>query len=246
MDCAAAAHGKLDTCTEPSGDDNEMNANKSRYSRKLCTFGLIIGTALIALVITAVLNSSRPGASFVAKVKKAGGFVEYQEHGPRWLRSLLGENYPFKSATMVTFGPGTTDDDLVDIGSLPDLTFVSLTLTKVKGPGITYLKSLPKLETLELPKSRVSDDGLQYLEGLQGLKSLSLAWLDITDQGVEHLRSLKGLQRLGLSHTKVTDQGLQVLGSLSITWLDVRWTSVTADGIAQLHKKKGALNVFGP
>jgi hypothetical protein len=223
-----------------------MNSNRSRYFRKLCIFGLIIGIALIALVITALLNTGRPGASFIAKVKKTGGFVEYQKHGPHWLRSLLGENYPFKSATMVTFGPDTIDDDLADIGLLPELTFVSLTLTKVKGPGLTYLKSLPKLETLELPKSRVSDDGLQYLEGLQGLKSLSLAWLDITDQGVEHLRSLKGLQRLGLSHTKVTDQGLQVMGSLSLTWVDVRWTAVTAGGIAQLHKKNGALNVFGP
>lgn len=223
-----------------------MNANESRYSRKLCVFGLIIGIALIALVITAVLNFDRSGASFVAKVKKAGGFVEYQEHGPRWLRRLLGENYPFKSVTMVTFGPGTTDDDLADVGSLQDLTFVNLSVTKVKGPGLANLKSLPKLEMLELTHSRVPDDGLQYLEGLQGLKSLTLVWLDITDLGVEHLRSLKGLQRLDLSHTKVTDQGLQVLSSLSLTWLDVRWTAVTADGVAQVHKKNVTLDVFGP
>jgi Leucine Rich repeat len=221
-----------------------MSADKNRYFRKLC--GLIIGITLIASVMIVVMNFGRTSASYIAKVKRTGGFVEYQEHGPRWFRRLMGENYPFKSTTMVTFGPDTTDDDLANIGSLPELTFVSLTLTKVKGPGLVYLKSLPKLETLELSKSSVSDDGLQYLDGLQGLKNLSLVGLAITDKGVEHLRSLKGLNRLGVSRTKITDQGLQALDGLSLTWLDVRWTQVTADGIAQLRKKNGVLNVFGP
>jgi len=35
MDCAAAAHGKLDTCVELSGDDNEMKAKVSIVRTRL-------------------------------------------------------------------------------------------------------------------------------------------------------------------------------------------------------------------
>jgi len=36
MDCATAAHGKLDACVELSGDDNEMKAKVSIVRTRLC------------------------------------------------------------------------------------------------------------------------------------------------------------------------------------------------------------------
>src|SRR5258708_4397847 len=104
-----------------------------RYFRTLCISGLIICTALIVLMI---IYCCRVGASFTEKVEKNGGFVLYQEHGPFWVRNLIGEKYPFKSVSMVTFGPGTTDEDLAGIESLSAVTSVSLTQTKVVGPGL--------------------------------------------------------------------------------------------------------------
>ncbi len=221
-----------------------MAAKKHRRSRQMVLVLIACGV-LTALVVTA-LKSSEASASFVAKVKHGGGFIEYQERGPRWLRRLLGEHYPLKSAVMITFGANTTDEDLAQIGVLPGLTSVNLSVTKVKGPGLVYLKNLSKLEALDLTKSYVSDDGLENLEGLQALTTLTLAWLDVTDAGLEHLRSLKSLKILGLPHTKVTDRGVEALTGLRLSWLDVRWTSMTTNGVAQLRGNSQALDVVGP
>ena len=46
MDRAAAAHGKLDTCIEPCGDDNEMKTEVSIVRTDPFTFTRVIRTQL--------------------------------------------------------------------------------------------------------------------------------------------------------------------------------------------------------
>jgi hypothetical protein len=224
-----------------------MNAGNGGHSGH---WGVVLGGLVIAAALTGaavlVMSDGRSGASLIAHIKQRGGFVVYQEHGPRWLRGLLGDSYPFKSPIMATFGPDTTDEDLADVGLLPGLTLVDLSLTQVEGPGLAYLTNLCRLERLELSRSRVSDDGLEHLRELRGIRHLTLAWLPVTDVGVAHLRGLKHLQTLGLSHTRITDRSLDVLGSLPLASLDIRWTEVSTNGIAHLHRKNVGLDVQGP
>ena len=60
----------------------------------------------------------------MSNLKKAGGSVDYDFHGPLWLRRLLGEGNPFKAPAVLTFGPGTTDRDLSGIGSFPEVRYL--------------------------------------------------------------------------------------------------------------------------
>lgn len=202
--------------------------------------------AIMIAVSAAVLCLVRRAPPFIDNLKNGGGFVDYEYHGPRWFRRLLGERNPFRSAVILTFGRRTTDEDLAKIGALAEVAHVCLNETEVKGPGLAYLKRLPKLDSLELNKSRITDDGLQYLQGLQTLTSLALSYNHVTDRGLEHLRSLTNLQVVTLRETEVTDKGLEALGGMHLTLLDVRRTLVTADGIARLRKANREVSIMGP
>ena len=222
------------------------STSQSRLSRYRIFAGLLAAIAITIFVTFAVLRLARNSTHFIGDLKRGGGFVDYEYQGPRWFRSLLGEENPLKSAVVLTFGPQTTDQDLSSIASLPRVAYVNLLKTKVRGPGLAYLKRLPKLESLELNGSSITDDGLKYLQGLNNLKSLGLSSVEITDDGLERLQGLKRLEVLTLHDTKITDRGLDSLRGLPLESLDIKRTAVTAEAIARLRKQHPEISVIGP
>ena len=80
--------------------------------------------------------------------------------GPRWLRSLLGDDF----FAGVVLAHVTTD------------------------AGMEHLKALTQLQRLWLSYTRVTDGGLEHLKGLTQLQWLSLWDARVTDAGEADLR----------------------------------------------------------
>src|SRR5262249_11099210 len=72
---------------------------------------------------------------------------------------------------------------------------------------LVHLKDLTNLTWLHLRNTKITDKGLEQLEGLTNLEYLNLHGDDVTDAGLVHLEGLKNLRHIYLSRTKVTEAG---------------------------------------
>ena len=176
--------------------------------------------------------------------------------GPAWLRNWLGDEYFVRpvglSADLQPVGSSAEppdDEDLVQIGVLTDLEFLSLDTApgrgRIAGTGFAHLRNLRKLRYLMLGRQPITDEGLKLLEPLTELESLKLDEVRVTDAGLQYLQPLNKLASLSLEHTRVSDVGLQDLKSLKqLSTLDLIGTQVTDAGLAQLNGLSNLKQVF--
>ena len=78
------------------------------------------------------------------------------------------------------------------LSQLSELRELGLIRTRVRGPGLSFLKTLPRLETLYLDGTPLDDAAWESLSSLAGLRRLYLNQTPIGDAGVT---CLKGLTR---------------------------------------------------
>ncbi len=108
-------------------------------------------------------------------------------------------------------GTDLTDDALVHLKHIRNITILRLRGTKITDAGLVHLKGLTDLKRLHLEKTAISDAGLAHLAGLKNLEYLNLYGTNVGDAGMAHLTNLKKLQTLFLWQTEVTDDGLELL-----------------------------------
>jgi hypothetical protein len=169
------------------------------------------------------IQQARRQKEAVEEIKKLGGgvFYDYQVRvsgvemaklKPKWLRSLLGDDF-FTNVVIVWLATNqqVTDAGLEQLKGLTTLTSLSLDGTKVTDAGLEQLKGLTTLTSLSLDGTMVTDAGLEHLKGLTQLQDLSLDSTKVTDAGLEHLKGLTQLQTLSLFNTQVTDKGVKKL-----------------------------------
>jgi hypothetical protein len=85
-------------------------------------------------------------------------------------------------------------------------------------------------------RGRVGDALLPMLTSFPWLRALSLQDAEVTDAGIRQLARLENLRSLNLRRTRITDEALSHLAMTRLTWLDVRETMVTREGVEQLHR----------
>ena len=132
------------------------------------------------------------------------------------------------------------DDDLVPLGRLHALTYLSLENTKVTDAGLAHLAGLVKLEYLSLDRTRVAGRSLVHLAGMRRLKTLELARSRVTDSGLAvGIRGLEGLTRLEdltLDGTRITDDGLACLKVVKTPlYLQLSDTRISDAGLVHLE-----------
>jgi len=179
----------------------------------------------------------------VVKIQSSGGWVTFEQHGPRWLRKWFPQQNPFRRVDIVSLSPDSTDDDLVQCVQFKDLQQLLLNGSQVKGPGLKCLRQLPRLHTIDLTKSSINDDGLKYVEEIDTIETLLLGRTGVTDAGLRNIQHLTRLKELNLDGTKVTDDSLPILIKFPLKELNLRGTSVAPHGISQLKEAKPALEI---
>ncbi len=157
-------------------------------------------------------------------------------YGPRWLRSILGDDFFSKVIYVKVYG---ADDKLLQaIGSLTDLRVLELHGAKITDDGLSSLAALTNLEELRLSAENVTDAGIAHLAGLKKLRVLDLHFLELTGVGLKRLNGLTRLEFLNLSYTTVKDQDILVLGDFTqLKSIDLDGTETTDAGVRELQKR---------
>jgi hypothetical protein len=198
----------------PSGRMARMDADShqpalTRSKLRWCQFSLrtlLIFTALLAVVCGLIgkkIEQKRRERQAIATIEDAGGYIEFDYQtaarggsdaapfGPKWLRSMLGENF-FSEAIAVHMVP-TNDEGLASakkaLQALPKLKRLVICAPSLTDAGLANLSGLRQLETLEfLDIHRVTDAGLKHLRALSELRYLDLGG-NFNKQAVAELRT---------------------------------------------------------
>jgi hypothetical protein len=159
---------------------------------------------------------------------------------PAWLRKSLGDEYFVRAVGLQFAEVPIRDEDLVHVGVLTDLEYLSFLAgrgEKITCPGLAHLRNLTQLRSLDLLAHPITDDSLPLLEPLTQLEYVDLRSTRITDEGLKHLKLLKALRSVALSNNQISDAGLRYLKDLpNLKSLTLRYTKVTDEGLQDLQQ----------
>jgi len=130
---------------------------------------------------------------------------------------------------------GIGDAGLKLIAELKSLETLRLDYVNFTDEGIRAIARLPKLRILELNQSPLGNAGLSHLGDCRTLESLFVSGCPVSDEGVKRLGRLDRLVYLLLDATQVTDAALPTVGTLTgLKKLDLSDTQVTDAGMPHL------------
>jgi hypothetical protein len=187
----------------------------------------------------------------VRMIRKLGGSVMYdyqfaarqagfqgtaQPGGWLWLRRLIGDEYFQNVISVYLDRTQVTDDDLILIGRLKEVTLISLGSTRISDAGLEHLRGLPLLHNLNISDTRITAAGLRVLQDPPSLDMLNLNNLKtVDDRALEYVRGLTKLQWLDLGGTSIGPSAPSRLSDLEyLSWLSLERTKVDDSSIPAL------------
>jgi hypothetical protein len=141
-----------------------------------------------------------------------------------------------------------TDSEICKVKNLPHLNYINLFLSQINGACFSHLSTFPELYQLDCPCCHIEQKYIASLAQIRKLKYLDLGRTDMNIVGARSLAKLTGLTRLSLSQNfRIDDECMKCLQPLKkLTWLDVRSTSVTFEGLKALSGIKLRYLFFPP
>lgn len=131
----------------------------------------------------------------------------------------------------------TRGDCFVDLSKLPELTCLKADYCPLKQENLVYLASMPKLVDLSLSQIELSPEGVSQIANCASIKGLNIANNPrVDDSAIKHLNRLQHLTFLDLRGTGVTIEGLRQLGSLKLVDVILTKSSFTQRDMAKLHR----------
>jgi hypothetical protein len=124
----------------------------------------------------------------------------------------IADGRPFLHVHSTNAASRITDASLRALaGVAPQVLWLDLGSTHVSNDGLLEVARLPNLTRLHLQHTGVGDGGVTRLAGLQRLEYLNLYATAITDEGLMALSSLKRLRSVYVWETAVTPSGVSRL-----------------------------------
>lgn len=111
------------------------------------------------------------------------------------------------------------------------------------------LERFPGLLGLRLTGTKITDAALPHVSGMTGLTYIGLTGTAVGDASLASLKSLPKLRTIELSGTRVTDSGVEALCSTpppSLSYLDLRGTSISADLVERLRSRFPMWRILWP
>jgi len=149
-----------------------------------------------------------------------------------------------------------TDVGLDRLTSLPNLKELVIGGNKLTDVGLQALRQFPGLTSLSLGGSQRTDSGLwavsltelglDSITTLKELRELRLDGMPVSARWLEKLKTLDKLERLGLQGCKrLGDDAAPLLASWpALRVLDLKGTTVTEKGLADLRRAKPSAQIF--
>ncbi len=176
----------------------------------------------------------------LAWIWKQGGKVEVKTGDGMPLSPASLADLPASPVEVVSIrldGLGILDPDLANLKAAPRLVELSLSDTKVTDDGLVHLRPLEDLTRLDLSQNNIQGRGLDNLSRMSRLAQLNLSHTAITDQAVARLRPLTKLRWLLVSDTELTDLGIEQLKDFRLLeTVDLRNTGLSE----ALHERLAA------
>jgi Leucine-rich repeat (LRR) protein len=121
-------------------------------------------------------------------------------------RSAVLSKAPEQTLWLKLSNTNITDETLVEVAKLKNLTRLHLEKTQITDNGLIQLKPLQNLEYLNLTGTQISDAGLQTLATIKSLKKIYLWQTKVSKAGVEKLKkALPNLVvELGFTENQIT------------------------------------------
>ena len=122
-----------------------------------------------------------------------------------------------------------------------DAALIALTDRKTRftfrGEAFRSRKDIPNEDILDInfSEAKISDADVDALLPLSNLEGISFWNTDITDRAIEQLMTLSKLKRLNLCGTRITDASVPLLIQMSLEYIDVAETQITAEGLETLR-----------
>jgi Leucine rich repeat len=216
----------------------------SASSRPIRQWARITIRVLMLLVVTVAVplgwqvNRAHEQREAVEAVQRYGGWAHFDHEfvngalipgrtprGPRWLRTLLGDEY-FRKVRFVNLDFEGSTGKVVhnpNVDACDDL------LKKISG--------LPGLKTLRMKKTQATDEGLRHIGKMSELEELYIRdSRSVTDAGVSHLAHLANLKHVDISFSNLTNDSLVLLSSLPrMEKLCLQGNHFSEDGLARLN-----------
>jgi hypothetical protein len=195
-----------------------------------------------AIGLGSVLNHTRVQRRAVDAIERVGGRVMFdfqtfeeggpqpplEPPGPRWLRSLIGDEW-FRDVVFVDVRGTDADDELLaQVAHFHQLEILYMGETSITDAGLGHLSKLRHLGELGVENTRVGDAGIASISRMTNLVYLSLRGTQVSDVALRHLQGLVNLESLNLSNTRISNQGLRELNTFrKLTSLYLSGTLVT-------------------
>jgi hypothetical protein len=177
---------------------------------------------------------------------------------------------PEKADSVSLWGPGITDEVLVNVARVSSITMLYASNTSITDLGLAELKKLPKLRMLSILGSvahgsgldgladsgkltnlsfsatHLDSDGVRMIAKIKSLKSLELHAVLVKETDLFPLRDLIELGSINLGYAEVTDWSVSWLPYLKkLRQIDIGNTRVTKHGVRQLRKFIPGIRVAG-
>jgi hypothetical protein len=165
------------------------------------------------------------------------------------------------TGSVFLWGPGITDDVLVNVAKTPSVTDLNISNTSITDKGLSELRKLPELRMLHILGTVATGSGLDGLAEsgklthlsfsaahldavgvrtiakIESLKSLELHAALVEEKELLPLREMTGLWSINLEYSSVTDWSVSWLSNLkTLRQINIGNTLVTKNGVRRLRK----------
>ena len=125
---------------------------------------------------------------------------------------------------------------LLEIGKCPNLNWLDLSASDVRGKKLAGLRGCKTLRQLFLTGCLVDGQSLKHLEGVGQLTDLDLSASSVKDSDIASLKSLPSLANLNLSGTNISDGAIPALLKLPrLNGINLSGTPLTKLGLNRLQ-----------
>ena len=193
------------------------------------------------------VNRVRNQRLVVAELSSVGGLVIYsyqwqqrspqEPPGPKWLRSLLGDDIFADVKEVDIHHDHVTEQTLAWIATLPAVHTLYMESGRISDSGLANLAKMSTLQQVDLYSPGISDSSLAQLAKIEGLKALTVESPQLTDVGLEYSTKLKKLEDLRIMTDKVTGDGLAQITTLpNLKCLQLGSKQLADAGLVHLHR----------
>jgi hypothetical protein len=213
---------------------SSANTKSTRPWSRITIRVMMLLVLIVALLLGRQVNKAREQREAVAAVQNYGGWVHYDYEfvsgkiapgrgplAPRWLRSLLGDEY-FQNVRQVSLvyddsagkrldntSLRACDDLLKQISTLPGLTGLMLIETQATDDGLRHIGKMTDLEELYIWDAKfITDAGVSHLSRLTNLKMVHIGNSNLTDDSLARISSLPKMEEMSLQQNHFSDEGL--------------------------------------